>query len=109
MTFPVIITPNAEQDLLQAYRHIRKDAPAAAGQWIKAVRSSIKTLANNPHRCPLAPESVSSENQSASYSLARATAALTEFSSSSLKTHSTSCMYATDRVTNFDLRNKRTR
>jgi len=59
MTFPVIITPNAEQDLLQAYRHIRKDAPAAAGRWIKAVRNSIETLAKNPHRCLLAPESVS--------------------------------------------------
>jgi plasmid stabilization system protein ParE len=45
--------------LLRAYRHIRKDAPAAAGQWIKGVRNSIKTLAKNPHRCPLAPESVS--------------------------------------------------
>jgi plasmid stabilization system protein ParE len=59
MTYRVIITPDAEQELRRAYRYIRKEAPAAAGRWIKGARKSIKTLARNPERCPLAPESKS--------------------------------------------------
>ena len=57
MTYSVIITPNAEQDLRHAYRYIRKEAPAAASRWIRDARRTIKTLARNPERCPLAPES----------------------------------------------------
>lgn len=41
MIYGVIITPNAEQDLREAY-------PEAAGRWIKSARRSIKTLARNP-------------------------------------------------------------
>lgn len=54
MIYGVIITPNAEQDLREAY-------PEAAGRWIKSARRSIKTLARNPGRCPMAPESRSFE------------------------------------------------
>ena len=58
MTFRVVITPEAEADLKQAYRYIRGNSPAAARRWITGARKAIKTLARNPERCPLAPESV---------------------------------------------------
>ena len=57
MTYRVVVTPDAEQDLRRAYRYIRGEAPAAASRWIKGARKSIKTLASNPERCPFAPES----------------------------------------------------
>ena len=59
MTYRVIITPNAAQELLQAYRYIRRHAPQAASRWIRGARKSIRTLARHPERCPLAPESAS--------------------------------------------------
>jgi len=61
MTYRVIITPNAEQELRQAYRYIRERAPQAANRWIKGARKCIKSLARYPERCPLAPESKSFE------------------------------------------------
>jgi plasmid stabilization system protein ParE len=61
VTYRVIVSPNAEHDLREAYRHIRNYAPEAASRWIKDARRSIKTLARNPQRCPLAPESKSVE------------------------------------------------
>src|SRR5688500_8324514 len=61
MIFRVVITPAAAADLKQAYRYIRKSSPAAAGRWITGARKAIKTLAHDPERCPLAPESVAFE------------------------------------------------
>lgn len=61
MTYRVIVTPNAEEDLRQAYLYIRRDAPLAASRWMKGARKTIKTLKRNPERCPLAPESTSFE------------------------------------------------
>lgn len=57
MTYRVIITPEAETDLRTTYRYIRSHAPDAARDWIRRARQSAKTLARNPTRCPLAPES----------------------------------------------------
>jgi len=59
VTYRVIITPDAEEDLRLAYRYIRKSVPPAARQWIKGTRQKIKSLAKLPERVPLAPESVS--------------------------------------------------
>jgi plasmid stabilization system protein ParE len=59
MTYRVIITPEAENDLRTAYRYIRSQAPAAARDWIRRARQSAKSLARRPERCPLAPESAS--------------------------------------------------
>lgn len=59
MTHRVIITPNAEGELRDAYRYIRDRAPDAARSWLKGARQKIKSLAQNPERAPLAPESVS--------------------------------------------------
>jgi plasmid stabilization system protein ParE len=55
--YRVIVAPAAEADLQAAYRYIRDRAPRAAKEWIREVRSSIRTLARFPERCPMSPES----------------------------------------------------
>ena len=58
MTYRVIITPEAENDLRTIYRFIRKKgAPLAARAWLGGARKKIKTLAKHPLRTTLAPES----------------------------------------------------
>ena len=59
MTYRVIITPEAENDLRTAYRYVRSQAPAAARDWLRRARHAAKSLARRPERCPLAPESAS--------------------------------------------------
>jgi len=59
MTYHVIVTPGAENDLQTAYRYIRSQAPRAARDWIQRARQRAKSLARHPERCPLAPESAS--------------------------------------------------
>lgn len=41
MKYFVIVTPDAESDLRQIYRYIRKYAPLAARKWVKGVRRAI--------------------------------------------------------------------
>jgi plasmid stabilization system protein ParE len=59
MTYRVIVTPAAENDLRTAYRYIRSQAPRAAREWTRRARQAAKGLARHPERCPLAPESAS--------------------------------------------------
>ncbi len=59
MSYRVIITPEAEDDLREAYRFIRSNSPRAAREWIRGARKKVKSLARHPERAPLAPESVS--------------------------------------------------
>lgn len=59
MRYRVIITPEAETDLRSAASYIRRDNPRAARAWLKAARQRIRTLAQLPERCPLAPETTS--------------------------------------------------
>src|SRR6266851_9222615 len=61
MIYHVIITPEAETDLRTSYCYIRKQAPRAAGDWIRRARQCGKSLARRPARCPLAPENASFE------------------------------------------------
>jgi len=61
MPYRVILTPDAEADLRKAYVYIRKHAPQSAREWIRRARQKVKTLAQHPERCALAPESVSFE------------------------------------------------
>jgi plasmid stabilization system protein ParE len=51
--------PQADADLRATYHYIRRRAPQAAREWIRRARQSLKTLAQHPERCPLAPESAS--------------------------------------------------
>ena len=61
MTYRVTVTPNADDQLRAAYRFIRKQAPEAARAWLKGARQKMKSLAHNPERAVLAPESISFE------------------------------------------------
>lgn len=56
MRYRVIVTPQADGDLRRAVSYIRRDNPRAARAWLKGARQRIKTLAQHPERCPLAPE-----------------------------------------------------
>jgi plasmid stabilization system protein ParE len=57
MTYRVIVTPAAENDLRTTSRFIRNHAPCAAHDWILRARQAAKTLTHHPERCPMAPES----------------------------------------------------
>src|SRR5260370_881730 len=76
MIYHVIITPEAETDLRTSYCYIRKQAPRAAGDWIRRARQCGKSLARRPERCPLAPENAHLRNPFANCFLARATGEL---------------------------------
>jgi plasmid stabilization system protein ParE len=56
VTYRIVITPDAENDLREIYRFIRRDSPAAATEWIHSTRKRAKSLSANPERCGLAPE-----------------------------------------------------
>lgn len=57
MRYRIIVTPEAEGDLRDASSYIRRDSRRAARVWLKGARQRIKTLAQHPERCNLAPES----------------------------------------------------
>jgi len=59
MRYRVVMTPEAEGDLRATARYIRLDNPRAATAWLKGARQCIKSLAQHPERCPLAPETTS--------------------------------------------------
>jgi plasmid stabilization system protein ParE len=59
MRYRIIISPEAESDLRKASSYIRRDNPRAASAWLKGARQRIKTLAQYPERCTIAPESTS--------------------------------------------------
>ncbi|HUO27461.1 MAG TPA: type II toxin-antitoxin system RelE/ParE family toxin [Candidatus Aquilonibacter sp.] len=61
MRYRVIVTPDAESDLRVTHGYLRDRARRAAGEWIRKIRSSIKTLSRYPERCSPAPESASFE------------------------------------------------
>jgi plasmid stabilization system protein ParE len=68
MTYRVIVTPAAENDLRTAYRYIRRQAPRAARDWIRRARQTAKSLAHHPERCPMAPKAHPSISPSANCS-----------------------------------------
>ncbi len=49
--------PEAKRDLREAAAYIRQDSPLAAKRWYQQMKTRIKTLDRNPHRCALAHES----------------------------------------------------
>ncbi|WP_019865860.1 type II toxin-antitoxin system RelE/ParE family toxin [Methylovulum miyakonense] len=54
--YAVIIMPEAENNLQDAYSFIAQDSPRNALQWYLQMRDAIQTLETLPLRCPLAPE-----------------------------------------------------
>lgn len=56
MSYRVVVTPGAEQDLNALFRYVAEDSPANARKFVSGLRKRLKTLAALPKRCPRAPE-----------------------------------------------------
>ena len=55
--FPVIITPNAANDLTESWVWLHKRNPRAADEWLSGIRATILGLGAMPEAHPIAPES----------------------------------------------------
>src|SRR5947207_10901304 len=58
MEFAIEVTPRAEADIQAAYAYIADASSRAATRWVVRLRQAIRSLAEMPGRCPLAPEAV---------------------------------------------------
>jgi toxin ParE1/3/4 len=54
---PVIITPNAADDLTDSWAWLRERNPRAADAWLSGIRETILGLGTMPEAHPIAPES----------------------------------------------------
>ena len=54
---PVIITPNAADDLTESWVWLRERNPRAAHEWLSGIRDTILSLGAMPEAHPIAPES----------------------------------------------------
>lgn len=54
---PVIITPNAANDLTKSWVWLRERNPRAADEWLAGIRGTILGLGAMPEAHPIAPES----------------------------------------------------
>jgi plasmid stabilization system protein ParE len=56
MTYGVVVTQKAKDDLRHYYAVAAEHAPETAARWLKRFEDSLQTLSANPTRCPMAPE-----------------------------------------------------
>jgi len=56
-SLPVIITPNAADDLTASWVRLRDRNPRAADEWLAGIRDTILGLGAMPEAHPIAPES----------------------------------------------------
>jgi plasmid stabilization system protein ParE len=56
MSYHVIILPDAERELEEAYRWVREEAPHHADKWLDGLLAARDSLSEFPERCSLAPE-----------------------------------------------------
>ena len=56
MSFRLIITDAADSDMRQSYRWLAERNRAAADRWRDSLVTSVRSLAENPERGPLAAE-----------------------------------------------------
>lgn len=57
MTHKVILLGRAERELREATAYIAQQVPETAERWFNGFIAALDTLAENPERCSLAPES----------------------------------------------------
>ena len=57
MTFEVLLSPEAQQDVKLAYRYIAEHGPANPDDWKAGLDVALASLETFPHRCSKAPES----------------------------------------------------
>ena len=58
---PVIITPNAADDLTSSWNYLRERNPSVADEWLAGIRDTILALGMMPEAHPIAPESHDSD------------------------------------------------
>ena len=58
MRYRVVVTPEAQADLRAIRSNMKHAHPQAVTKWSNGIRARIKTLADHPERCALAPETV---------------------------------------------------
>jgi plasmid stabilization system protein ParE len=56
MSFQVVIARRAAREIEDQYRWLAENSAAQANRWRNALLAAIDTLADNPDRCPEAPE-----------------------------------------------------
>lgn len=56
MTFRVVVTQQAKDDLRHYYSLAAEHAPETAQRWLDRFEVALGSLAEHPQRCPLAPE-----------------------------------------------------
>lgn len=56
MTYFVVVTRRAKDDLRHYYAVAAEHAPQTAARWLKRFEKALQTLSVNPTRCTLAPE-----------------------------------------------------
>ena len=56
MTYLVVVTKRAKDDLRHYYSVAAEHAPETAARWLHRFEDALETLSANPARCPLAPE-----------------------------------------------------
>ncbi len=59
MAYRVRITPRAQRDLLDLYHWIGAGSSDAALTWYRGLKHAIRSLRDNPDRCPVTPENES--------------------------------------------------
>jgi toxin ParE1/3/4 len=57
MAYRVRITTRAKRDLIGVYQGIGAQYSEAARTWYRGLKVSIRSLRDNPYRCPATPES----------------------------------------------------
>ena len=57
IAYRVRITPRAQRDLFDLYRRIGARSSDAALTWYRGLKHAIRSLRDNPNRCPVTPES----------------------------------------------------
>ncbi len=55
MTFRVVVTQRAKDDLRHYFSLAAEHSPHTARQWLSRFEIALGSLADNPERCPLAP------------------------------------------------------
>ena len=56
MTFHLIVTEQAEEDLIRIGDWIAERSPDGAARWLEAARKTIRSLREGARGCSLAPE-----------------------------------------------------
>ena len=56
MAYRIKIMPRAERDLAHIYERIHASTSDPALAWYRGLRDNIRSLANSPNRCTVAPE-----------------------------------------------------